>query len=266
MSIVINIVFNWTWNTWKSTAINNLAEKLKNKWFNVEVYEEIARKNFNIIKEKWFEEFEKTIYLEEKQRLDNLFKEKINSINVIWKVIEEKQKKWEQKVEEYLQTNILNLLDKKDIKINIIDRMILDTFVYYNFNLIKKDRSEFKPNIEILEAMEYWNFQIVWKLYEFKILFTEPIKNTENKDFEFYNDELIKKLFKNQFEYIKVVSWMNELIEYKNKWILKTDDDIQKISWIFELKNNKEFEWNQEEKLINMIENLKFWDYWIKNN
>lgn len=71
------IVFTWVWNTWKSYVINKLKETWK-----YNVYTEIARDLFNLLKEKWITEFQKIILEKEKKRLTELKEYKGNK-NII---------------------------------------------------------------------------------------------------------------------------------------------------------------------------------------
>lgn len=71
------IVFAWVWNTWKSYVINKLKETWK-----YDIYNEIARDLFNLLKEKWITEFQKTILEKEKKRLAELKEYKGNK-NII---------------------------------------------------------------------------------------------------------------------------------------------------------------------------------------
>lgn len=74
------IAITWPWNTWKTTILNQLAERISNinrgtnvelgKTFTVSKYEEVARQ---ILDEKWFtnmQEFQDEISERENERLE----------------------------------------------------------------------------------------------------------------------------------------------------------------------------------------------------
>ena len=76
------IAITWPWNTWKTTVLNQLAERISNinrgtnvelgKTFTVSKYEEVARQ---ILDEKWFtnmQEFQDEISERENQRLEQV--------------------------------------------------------------------------------------------------------------------------------------------------------------------------------------------------
>lgn len=76
------IAITWPWNTWKTTILNQLAERISNinrgtnvelgKTFTVSKYEEVARQ---ILDEKWFttmQEFQDEISERENQRLEQV--------------------------------------------------------------------------------------------------------------------------------------------------------------------------------------------------
>ena len=70
------IAFSWIWNTWKSTAIQNLKDKLELEWQKVLIYPEIARQLFNVLETQGITQFQKEINRKEIDRLSQIHNEK----------------------------------------------------------------------------------------------------------------------------------------------------------------------------------------------
>jgi len=74
------IAFSWIGNTWKSTAINDLKNKLESDWQKVLVYPETARQLFDILETQGILAFQKAINKKEIERLHEIHEEKTKGI------------------------------------------------------------------------------------------------------------------------------------------------------------------------------------------
>ena len=257
--LVFNVVFSWPQNTWKSTSIENLAKKLESKWYTVELYKEIAREKLDIREKEWQLKFQEEVYDAEQERFIKLMKEKESSNMIILTSVEKKKAEWEQALMQFLTEKAIWKLWPSFVKINLIDRTLIDNMVYYNFN-----KMNWKWVSEKLEdTLLFSCYTILNKVYDYKVLYKLPIKDSETM--KEYNDEKLNKMFEKVFNFIKETSWENTYEMLEKQWQLPQWAS-KRLWWNLLLDNSIEFEEkNYDDMIINMIEETTVWDILLKS-